>query len=195
MVVLYAQLCFYTGCECGQSDCSIGSAFRCLLSSVLKKVHLFRKSKQTAGYFFFRPNWQTVERVLGWKDHRPEPRRGSSVPSHMYTYVPTRRRSGFKCGFWHFFVIFKFSTGLRVEICPSSSGTLCVFWAEKAHQAVSVAVKAFISVLWPGHKDSCGRQQWVWYRTTKTPWTKSILRPESRKQSCRNHLGTFFFLN
>lgn len=47
------------------------------------------------------------------------------------------------------------------SMCTSLSGTMCVSKWKTAYQEALVTIKAFIGFLWPGHKDSCGRQQWV----------------------------------
>lgn len=47
------------------------------------------------------------------------------------------------------------------SMCTSLSGTMCVSKWKTAYQESLVTIKAFIGFLWPGHKDSCGRQQWV----------------------------------
>lgn len=78
----------------------------------------------------------------------------------------------FKCVFWVYVNAFFF---------PS------VWFSEwkTSYQEHVPAIKAFIGFLWPGHKDSCGRQQWLWYRTKHTMNLSIFGQTVASEHSCR----------
>lgn len=62
-----------------------------------------------------------------------------------------------------------------------------VWFSERktSYQEHLPAIKAFIGFLWPGHKDSCGRQQWLWYRTEHTMNLSIFGQTVASEHSCR----------
>lgn len=74
---------------------------------------------------------------------------------------------------WVYFNAFVF------KVCASLSRK------QLRNQEVLVAIKAFIGFLWPGHKDSCGWQQWLWYRTKHTMNLSIFGQTVATEHSCR----------
>ena len=58
-------------------------------------------------------------------------------------------------------------------------------WVENRSSGTLSSIRAFIGFLWPGHKDSCGRQQRLWYRAKHTMNLSIFGQTVATEHSCR----------